>query len=84
MFRSIKFHCINLRTGHPSEPLLQRVCGVGVEGDGGDGGDEEGVVKYYIKAMRLFEQFPSPSHVIRVAEVATSVTNKDNPGAVSI
>ena len=60
------------------------MCGVGVEGDRSEASEEEGVVNYYIKAMRLFEQFPSPSHVIKVAEVATSVAKNDDPGAVSI
>ena len=63
-------------TDDPSESVLQSVCG----SEGGDGGRR---VQYYVKVMRLFEQVPSPSYVIRVAKVATNLVNRDHPNAVS-
>ncbi len=52
---------------------MEGVCGE-------DGGGV--MVRYYIRVMRLFEQFPSPSYVIKIAELATSVVSKDDPDAV--
>ena len=73
-----------------SESLLQCVIGgeaidtgdSGDAGDTGDAGDGGRLVEYYVKVMRLFEQVPSPSYVVRVAEVATSVVNREHPNAV--
>ncbi len=60
--------------GVDSESYLDNVCG----------GDGEGKsVRYYIRVMRLFEQFPSPNGVIGIAESAISVVNKDDPDTVS-
>lgn len=42
------------------------------------------MVRYYIRVMRLFEQFPSPSYVIKIAESATSVVSKDDPYTVGV
>ena len=69
-------------TDDPSESVLQSVCG----SEGGDAGeDDDGGrrVQYYVKVMRLFEQVPSPSYVVRVAKVATKLVNRDHPNAVS-
>ena len=59
------------------------VCG----GEAGEAASEAGdggrLVQYYIKVMRLFEQVPSPSYAIRVAEGATNMINRDHPNAVS-
>ena len=67
-----------LSTDDISETLLQSVF----DGEGSEDGDDGRLVEYYIKVMRLFEQVPSPSYVIRVAKVATNVVNKDHPNAV--
>ena len=68
-----------------SESLLQCVCGSegGDGGEGSDGGDGGRMVQYYIKVMRLFEQVPSPSYVVRVTKIATNLVNKEHPNAVS-
>ena len=75
-------------TDDPSESILQSVCGGeagegGEAGDAGDAGDGGRRVGYYVKVMRLFEQIPSPSYVIKVTKIATKLVNKDHPNAVS-
>ena len=56
------------------------MCGVESEASDGGGGT---VVHYYTKVMRLLEQFPAPSYVIKIAESATRMIDKDDPGVVS-
>ena len=75
LYRIISF------SGDASETLLQSMFS-GEAGDGGDGGDDGRLLQYYVKVMRLFEQVPSPSFAVRVAEVATGVVRRDNPAAV--
>ena len=75
-----------LFTDDPSEPLLQRVAGVGSEGvegesEGGGGGGR--LAQYYIKVLRLFEQVPAPSLVIAVADEATKRVSQVDPNCVS-
>ena len=75
-------------TDDPSESILQSVCDseAGDAGDGGDageGGDGGRRVGYYVKVMRLFEQIPSPSYVVKVTKIATKLVNRDHPNAVS-
>ena len=41
-------------------------------------------MQYYSRVMRLFEQVPSPSYVIRVAKTATKLVNSEHPNAVSL
>ena len=60
--------------------MIQSVCG-SEAGKAGDGGRR---VHYYVKVMRLFEQVPSPSFVIRVAKIATKLVNREHPNAVSL
>ena len=80
-----------LFTDDPSEPLLQRVAGVGSEGvegesEGGGGGGGGGggrLAHYYIKVLRLFEQVPAPSLVIAVADEATKRVSREDPNCVS-
>ena len=66
----------------PSESVLQSVCS-SEGGDVGEDGDGGRRVQYYIKMMRLFEQVPSPSYVVKVAKIATKLVNRDHPNAVS-
>ena len=73
-----------LFTDDPSEPLLQRVAGIGSEGvesesEGGGGR----LAQYYIKVLRLFEQVPAPSLVIAVADEATKRVSREDPNCVS-
>ena len=74
-----------LFTDDPSEPLLQRVAGVGNEGVEGEseGGGGGRLAQYYIKVLRLFEQVPAPSLVIAVADEATKRVSQDDPNCVS-
>ena len=51
---------------------------MGSEGEGGDGG----LVQYYIKVVRLFEQVPAPSLVIKVADEATRKVDQGDPNCV--
>ena len=76
--------------GNPSEPLLQNVVSAGVkEGgcesveEGGCDSEQDRTIPYYVKVMRLFEQVSSPVYIIKVAELAISVTNKKDPASVS-
>ena len=48
---------------------------------GGEG--EGGLVQYYVKVVRLFEQVPAPTLVIKVAEEATHKVNQGDPNCVS-
>jgi len=52
------------------------VAGVGGEGEGG-------LVQYYVKVVRLFEQVPAPMLVIKVAEEATRKVDQGDPNSVS-
>ena len=76
-----------LFTDDPSEPLLQRVAGVGSEDEEGEseggGGGGGRLAQYYIKILRLFEQVPAPSLVIAVADEATKRVSRDDPNCVS-